>query len=114
MRSPRVEILDLISDDSYGLWEVVGWLQRNLPDHAEAQSIAASELVAMHEEDLVEILHQVSFDSAERVMERGEVLDRLGVDRYWQVPEPGTDTVRAAATDSGIEYYNAHWQERGA
>ena len=115
-RSPKIEILDLISDDSYGLWEITGWLEERVPDPGEARNVAAHELTEMQAAGLVEILHRESFDSPERGMDPDEALRRLRVDRYWQVPQPGTDEdeVRAAATDAGIKYYTMNWRERSA
>jgi hypothetical protein len=104
----RRAILDTVSDDSYGLWELVKALRAAEPRsrHPALRAVIERELRDMLRDGLIAVLRRESLHSSEQALAHGEAVASLGEDQYWDVPpNPASEEIRIAATDRGRELY---------
>ena len=98
----RQQILDLLTEDHYGLWELTG-----LPGAPPVANLIRV-LGMMVRDGLVEIHVESKFASEERVMSEDEARRAIKKRAYWEWSAPqSADHLRAAATRAGADWYSA-------
>ena len=105
MDNVRSLILDLAVEDFYGLWELVWRLQTCDPGLSRERAIQAarSALVALHEQDLVELYRGTKGDPLP--ITAADVPSLLAEEESWNEPREGTGTLLFGATQKGEEVY---------
>lgn len=96
----RNVVLDLISDDYYGLWEVLWRLHTVYPESSESElkTRAIRELLAMLEEDRVSVYQQPTQEASLRLLEPERARAAIQEAANWQAPYSLTDSVVVVST----------------
>ena len=100
-------LLDLVVDDSYGLWEVGERLKQMHPDITVAEVIRLAQTTAMQllQGGLVSVWSQASPGSEESPLAAEEAKAQLGERENWEWPSTSRPMVRLLATEAGEHAY---------
>lgn len=100
----RYRILDLLTEDSYGLWELTG-----LPEGGPPIDELIDILDGMIRDGLVEVYGCSKSSSGERMLSEAEARRAIKDRAYWDWSAPANgDHIRAMATRAGDEWYYDH------
>jgi hypothetical protein len=103
-------ILDLLVEDSYGLWEIAGRVDDLFPGSSGSE---AAELARTAVEDLVDaglasVWYQPDLSGAEELVPPARISEELGNPVNWACPRDDRVNVRILATEPGEQAYYGH------
>lgn len=103
----REAILDTVTDDSYGLWEIVWSLKEPLVEEDEEilRDVAREVLLDMLRDGLIEVTRAIGPGREEEALSTAAAEERLLEDKGWAVPAKGEESVRVVATKRGLDLY---------
>ena len=104
----RNTVLDLATEDAYGLWEIVGAFKIDFPnlDDEAALNIARETVHAMIDENLIELyVCKPSSEVIEPAVSAERAIAIINDVKNWHVPQPGEKQFRLASTKRGDRAY---------
>jgi hypothetical protein len=105
-------ILDLLVEDSYGLWEIVGRFNDLFPESSESEvaELARTAVEDLVDAGLVSVWFQPELSGAEELVPPARISEELRDPINWACPPDNHVNVRILATDLGVQaYYGNDW-----
>jgi hypothetical protein len=102
-------ILDLLVEDSYGLWEIVWRLQDLFPERstAEVTSAAREGVQELLDAGLISVWRLQEVGGEELPVPEGEIGSELAKESNWIGPQDNGSQIRILATEAGERAYYA-------
>jgi len=103
MEDPKTLILDLVTEDYYGLWELVWRANTVEPGQNQQIPVAAltSALASLIRDGEVALYRGASFNGEERRVSNSDIPKELSIEANWQPPPIDAPHIRILAESVG-------------
>lgn len=101
------EVLSLVAEDDYGLWEILWRATSVLPaiDPEERETVVAQVLLDMLDQGLIEFYERRKDTDRRATLSAEEAARLMRQPHHWQAPTRGSSEMRIGATSRGEQAY---------